>query len=84
MQQPNDGNEGHNIRGATGVFYGGSDRSIGYNLSFLDSTAPIQGVNDVDITVSTTELQYNASLDASSVRKDAQTSMYFLGALLYA
>ena len=53
MQQLNDGNEGHNIRGATGVFYGGSDRSIGYNLSFLDSTAPTQGVNDVDITVST-------------------------------
>ena len=44
MQQPNDVNEGHNIRGATGVFYGGSDRLIGQNKSFLNSTEPTQGL----------------------------------------
>ena len=50
-----------------GVFYGGSDRPIGQNSSFLDSTTPKQGHNDVAITVSTTVLKYIASLVASSV-----------------
>ena len=35
MQQLNSGNEGHNIGGGMGVFYGGADRSIGQSLSFL-------------------------------------------------
>ena len=40
-----------------GVFSGGSDRPIGQNLSFLNNTAPIQGVNDAAITVAATKIQ---------------------------
>ena len=75
MQHLNAGNEGQNVGGAMGVFYCGSDRLIGQNLSFLDSTAPTQEGNDVSITVATMAIQYEASLDAASVRRSAQTVM---------
>ena len=44
MQQLNAENEGQNIGGDMGVFYGGSDRLIGQNKSFLNSTEPTQGL----------------------------------------
>ena len=67
IQQLNAGNEGNNTGGDMGVFYGGFDRSIGQNLSFLDSTEITQGGNDVASTVATSTLQFATSPDAASV-----------------
>ena len=75
MQQLNARNEGHNIGGAFGVFSGGSDRLIGQNFSCLVSTAPTQEYNDVSITVATMAIQYDAFLDAASLRRSAQIVM---------
>ena len=67
VQQLNSGNEGQNIGGTMGVFSGGSDRTIGQNLSFLGSTATTQVVNDVDIIVATALLQYTVSLYSDTI-----------------
>ena len=75
MQQLNAVNEGQNIGEAIGVFSGGSDRLIGHNLSFLDIKAPTQEYNDVSITVATMAIQYDAFLDAASLRRSAQIVM---------
>ena len=58
-----------------GVFFGGSDRPVGHNSSFLDNTAPTQRGNDVAIIIATTELQCATYIDVSSVRQAAQKNM---------
>ena len=50
-----------------GVFSGGSDRTIGQNLSFLGSTATTQVGNGVDIIVATAVLQYTVSLYSDTI-----------------
>ena len=75
MQQLNSGNEGYNTGVNMGVFPSGSDRSIGQNSSFLNCAERTQGGNDVDITVGTTVLKYDAYVDASSVLRPSQTRM---------
>ena len=75
MQQLNSGNEGHNIGGGMGVFYGGADRLIIHHSSFLDGTAPTQRGNYFNIRVATSALQYATYLDSSSLLRAAQTSM---------
>ena len=84
MQRLNAVNEGQIIGGSMGVFYGGADRSIGQNSSFLDSTVPTQSFNDVTIIVATSALQYAASIYAASVKRAEKTSLYCLGAIVYA
>ena len=73
MQQLNARNEGKTIGRDMGVFPGGSNRPIVQKFSFLDNMASTQEGNDVAIIVAKTELQCTTSIDASSVRRSAQT-----------
>ena len=75
MKQLNDVNEGNNIEEYMGVFSGGSHRLTEHNLYYFYSKAPTQGGNYVATIVSTTVLQYHASLDVASLLRSAQTSL---------